>query len=261
MVGRLVFTTRAFLSGQTPGGVLLLVVLGLMACGRYGFTDLGHAAVSDGAALRDVAQGSGASARYVQSFAGTGAGTMSTFSVTPVQIGDALVVQAYCGSSAKPTQVVLDAPGWTFQRVSPIVGAGVTKDFVASFVAVVPSIEATVVTATWSVAACDLGLGAVGDEFADTAGQLLDLVRDHAEGFGVNDCATAVATEPGDLVWGACTGSVAAIGPTFSKGADDGGGDWTEYQTSAVAAAATPVTFANGPGQDFVITAVTLRHR
>ena len=258
MVNRFVRTTRAVLSGQTPGGVLLLVVLGLTACGRYGFTDLGHAGVSDGAALRDVAEGSGASARHVGAFWAMGD---VHFSVMPMQIGNALVIQVYCGSSAKPTEVVLDAPGWTFQRVSPIVGAGVTKDYVASFVAVAPSIEATVVTATWSVAACDLGLGMVGDEFADTAGQLLDLVRDHAEAFGVNDCATAVATEPGDLVWGACTGTVAAIGSTFSKGTDDGGGDWTEYQTSAVAAAATPVTFTNGPGQDFVITAVTLRHR
>ncbi|CAN5216944.1 hypothetical protein BH11MYX1_BH11MYX1_28540 [soil metagenome] len=244
--------------------VSVLFLFGWAACGRYHFTDLDLAtdgAVSDGAAVSDVDAESGLQAHYVQSFVGTGAGTMSTFSVTPVRIGDALVVQTYCGSSSKPTEVVLEAPGWTFERVSPIVGAGVAKDFVASFVAVVPSIETTVVTATWSVAACDLGLGSVGDEFADTADQLLDLVLDHAEAFGVNDCATAVATAPGDLVWGACTGNVVAIGPAFSKGADDNGGDWTEYRTAAVAAAATPVTFANAPGQDFVITAVTLRHR
>ncbi len=262
VTGELFPISRAVLAGSRPGLFLLLLWgAGSGACGRSHFDDLDRASdgsISDGAEASD---GPGLTPHYVQSFVGTGQGNASTFSVTPMAIGDAVVVQAYCGSSGNPTDVALDAPGWTFQRVSPIVGAGQTKDFAASFVAIVPTKQTTVVTATWAVAACDLGLGSVGDEFADTADQLLDLVVDSAEAYGVGDCTTAVASAPGDLVWGACTGNVVATGAGFAKGADDGGGDWTEHQVVGGGSAATPVTFANGTGRDFVITAITLRHR
>jgi len=65
--------------------------------------------------------------------------------MTPIRVGDALVVQAYCGSSEVPTDVSLGAPGWTFLRVSSIIGNSTVKDWAASFVAIVPT---TLQTAT-----------------------------------------------------------------------------------------------------------------
>jgi hypothetical protein len=132
----------------------------------------------------------------------------------------------------------------------------------ASVGAIAPTVASTVFTVSWTVTGgCD-GQDNLGDEFTnnDATGGTTTF-DDHAEAFGNANCAATVTTRNADdAVWVACDveGGVTALGSGFTKGADDGVNDWSEYVvTSDPTNTAVPATFV-GPGE-FAVSAVTIK--
>jgi len=178
-----------------------------------------------------------------------GDGTTDTFDVTTAA-GDAIVLLVGCEAGAMPPAAVdLSAPGWTFAEMSPPLASGAL--YAASFAAIAPSAGTHAFTATWS-SSCMRRI-ALGDEFAGVA-------TFAANGEASSGCSTTIAPAPNQAVWAACylnTG-VVAPGHGFTKGADDGFGDWSEY---ALASAPDQVTFELATANEELVEAVALRPR
>lgn len=195
---------------------------------------------------------------------GQNVGTTDSFTVHAEHTGDAIVVHAYCGAAAMPTAVALEASGWTFTQINPIVGSTSPADWAAGFGAIAPDTVTATFTVTWTVADCGFGLDTLSDEFTNndpTGGTTTFSAR--AEAYGTGDCVTQIPSgAPGDMIWAGCSAGVLGTGPGFSKAADDGGGNWTEYRvTTDSKGTLEPISFANQAAHDFIVTAVTIHQR
>jgi hypothetical protein len=232
------------------------ILLAVTACGRIDF-DAQRA--SDASAGGD---GATTGITYVQPFVGRhipmGANTFTdTFTGPAMQAGDAVLIHAYCYSAA-PTSVAITAPGWTF---TPI-GFTVSNSYAAaSLGAIAPNTAVTTFTVTWTApVACDY-IDELGDEFRGV--DPLSPFESHVETGQTGTCGATISTlTANDAVWAACTTNfVQATAAGFSKGADDGDGDWTEYRiTTDPAGTVEPVTFATTTTTaQNVMTAVTIR--
>jgi hypothetical protein len=231
----------------SKGWILLGVVA---ACGRVDF-----------GALTDVAPGNAPAVAWVQPFTAKFTPTTSTlsdtFTAAAAQAGDAVVIHAYCHNST-PTGVSIAAPGWSFA----LLGLGGSNGyFAASLGAIAPDAASATFTVTWTSATnCDF-IEEIGDEFTGNSAMPFDA---HAETATMGACdATVITQSANDAVWGACTTNfVSAVGPGFSKGADDGDGDWSEHEVTADPAN-TPeqVTFQATAQAQNVMTAVAIQPR
>jgi hypothetical protein len=237
-------------------------------CGRVGFEARTNNAGDAAGGATDAAGDGGGAQRIawvkaiVAKWDGTSGTTGETFTVSASHASDAILLYASCHSNSMPSQFSVTAPGWTFTTLSQITGSAATNVWAASVGAIAPDVTSTSFTLTWTVTGgCD-GQDDLGDEFThnDPAGGTTTF-DDHAEAFGNGTCAATVTTRnPNDAVWFACDveGGVTALGSGFTKGADDGVNDWSEYEvTSDPANTAVLATFV-GPG-NFAASAVTIK--
>jgi hypothetical protein len=218
---------------------VVAVAVCLLSCGRIGF---------------DASE-----VTWVQSFAHShiGSGTQQSVEARALASGDAVVLAATCTTSTAQTGVTVSAPGWTFAPVTPLDGAAAAVHWAASFGAIAPDTAHTVVTATWDLP-CDTGMTLFADEFANAAqGGGTSTFDNHAEDHGAGACTATVATSrPGEIVWGVCDAfnHASAPGPGYTKGADDGVGDFAEYKVSTGATE----TLSYVGGSKFVALVVTI---
>jgi hypothetical protein len=231
-------------------------LLALTACGRIGFDDVG----GGGGGGTSEAGSSGAI-----SWAGAVVGRFlatphpgDTFTAQARAAGDAIVVHVACGSSTQPPTVTMTAAGWSFSPISPLSGSAAIG-WVASFGAIAPDTSPVAVSVYWGTL-CDLS--ELGDEFTNVDPTIT--FDGHAEASGSGNCAGTITTShDGDAIWAGCStfgNTVTATGPGFTKGADDGNGDWSEYAiTTDPAGSLEAVTFASS--SVFAMTMAALKPR
>jgi hypothetical protein len=234
-------------------------VLALAACGRVGFDARPANDAAPDVAAADAAHDAALAAiAYVQPFAARhpGAGATDTFTTAAAHTGDTIVIEVACSDATAPSAVSLTAPGWTFTPLDAVAGAASTQLYAASFVATAPDAAMVTVTVTWTGSTCQVGKAELGDELANVA-----TVDAHVLVPGTGACGGGVVTgHANDAVWGACfdATSITGVGPGYAKGADNGGGDWSEYKlTTDPAGTLEQVTFAS-PAVGFVLAAATL---
>ena len=239
--------------------MLRAALLGLAACGRVGFDarTASDAMVADAAAdgARDAAL---APVSYVGVFAARhpGAGATDTFTAAAGAAGDTIVILVACSDATAPTSVTLTAPGWTFALLDALAGSPTTQLYVASFHAAAPDTANATFTVTWSGSTCQVGKAELGDEFANVAA-----IDAHTIGGGNGACSAQLATgHANDAIWGACfdATSITAVGPGYTKGADNGGGDWSEYKLTADPAGTIEQVTFQSPNVGFEIATASL---
>ncbi|MGE5184838.1 MAG: hypothetical protein ACM31C_22355 [Acidobacteriota bacterium] len=243
----------------------LACVLFASACGRVGFDAL---AARDGAGDAAADTTPTGTVTWVKVFVGQAVttGTLTdTWTVAAAHAGDAVVIHVFCESTAAPTAYSITASGWTFTPLSPITGpAG--GFYAASAGAIAPDTAATAFAVTWSGTASCTFVDELGDEFTgnDPAGGSVTFGAHAQVAAGTGDCTAALTTpDTNDALWAACTTNcVSAVGPGFTKGADDAHCDWSEHRSSTDAAG-TPetVTFATTAQTSYVMTAATIKPR
>lgn len=241
------------------------------ACGRVGFKLLDDAAASAdtlaGAPADAAADAPPARIVHVGAFVArnAGGGATETFTAQAHAAGNAVVVQVSCAGTAVPNAVTLTAPGWTFQQLGGVTASSVSPQRSATFVAIAPDAVGATFSVAWSGSACSDGKNDVGDEFAmvDPAGGALTFDGASATE-GTGDCVGTIPLgHTAGAVWAACNSdnSVNAVGPGFTKGADDNVGDWSEYMlTDHRAGTIESVAFDNDD-VGFVLSMVTLKPR
>ncbi|HEY4177243.1 MAG TPA: hypothetical protein VGM90_10440 [Kofleriaceae bacterium] len=229
----------------------------LAGCGRIDF----DGRLADAPIASDVRVDAPAPIMYAQSVVATGFnGSTTTFTFTPMHVGDAVLIQVGCfGNSSNPL-VALVAPGWTFEPLGALMaGPG---QFAQTLAAIVPDLTPVTVTETWTNISCGSG-GAIGDELTnvDPTGGAVTFDA-HVETSGVGDCSADITTgNDNDAIWAGCqsNASVLSVGPGFTKRTDDGG-DWTETKvTTDPAGTVEHVTFGNTAGQGFSLGVVTVK--
>lgn len=234
----------------------------LAACGRIGFAEQQRTGDAAGDATRDAP----ADARpdvppgvigYVGAFAQQHPGPGSTDSfTTTATAGDFIVLQVSCGTtSTAPTGVSVSATaGWSFAVTSASAfNVGLTS---FAYAATAPVTGPVTVNVTWAGTTCDIGLAEIGDEFEHVFS-----VDNSLTAGGTGDCvSTMTAHFANEAVWAACFAdtSLLGIGAGFTKGADDMGGDWTEYKlTSDPISTQETATFHNS-NSSYMMTGMTL---
>jgi hypothetical protein len=228
------------------------------ACGRIGFE-----ATSDGAPPDVTAT----PISWVKTFAAQWTAVTPmltyTFQSAASAAGDAIVLEVFCQNTTAPTGVTLSAPGWTFTQLGALVGSTANLYWGTSFGAIAPNTASATFTATWTAPASCSYLDALGDEFAgaDPTGGVATFDA-HAEASSVGNCATSVTTKAAnEAVWAACSvGMATGPGATYTKSADDGDGDWSEYKlTSDAANSIEAVEFVTTTGTaPYVVAVVTI---
>jgi hypothetical protein len=227
------------------------------ACGRLGFD---AARVGADAAPDANADAQHVPIAYVQPFIARhpGAGANDTFTIQALAADDMIVFQASCSDTTmNPASIAVSAPGWTWLALDPITGDPATMLWSATFAARAPDTTPATMTVAWASTACNVGKGELADELAGVASVgLASTVH------GTNDCTGTINTEgANEAVWGACFTATAlvAVGPGYTKGADDGGGDWAEYKiTTDPASTVETVSFTNA-AVGYVLSMITLR--
>jgi hypothetical protein len=189
--------------------------------------------------------------------------TVHSFTAQAQNAGDAIVIHLNCGSSMTITGVTITAPGWSLTPIGPLTGSMGTALWSQSFGAIAPDVASAQFAVTWSGGTCDSATTDLGDEFTgNSTGGGAATFDSHAEAFGTGNCVTTITTASADdAVWAACaTASLQSIGSGYTKSADDGTGDWSEYKlTTDPAGSAESVTFTNN--NLFVLTAATIKPR
>jgi hypothetical protein len=253
-----------------------LMVVVFAACGRYGFEVHGGASDSgasdsgaSGSGTSDDAQRDGATASpvsWVKTFVAqfNSAATLTDTFDGAAAAGDAVVWQAFCGNGVEPSAVTVAAPGWTFVQIGSITGSTTSGYWGTSFGAIAPDAASTKVTVTWTAATACANVIELGDEFAGVDTSSASSAFDtHAELLSDGNCVTSLTTgAANEAVWAACTvNTVTSCGSGYTKSADDGHGDWSEYKLTTDPAHTTEgVMFETATGTDgYLVTAVALR--
>jgi hypothetical protein len=235
-------------------------LLAVAACGRVGFASMPDGGSDGGGPPARIAH----VAPFVQRNGGVGAS--ESFTAQAHAAGDAIVIQVGCGSSAPPTGVAVSAPGWTFTQLHAITSSTISNENAATFGAIAPDTNSVTVAVSWQGSgACNISKNDVGDEFAmtDPAGGSItfDAAMQTEDSGTKGNCVGTVSTgHAGDAVWAACdsAASVQGVSAGFSKGADDGVGDFAEYRvTTDPAGAAEPIEIGNSVG--YVLSMVTIK--
>jgi hypothetical protein len=228
-----------------------MLVCALAGCGRLGFASR-NAGTNDGSSADTATAASVSYVGVVIAQQGVATGTVDSFAAQAQQAGDLFVLAVECDNGG-PTSVTVDAPGWSVAVVGPIAHMAANRS-IASFAATAPDTTPTTFTVNWfGTAACG-GLTELANEFATTSGSLS--VDGHAEalsGTG-SPSATVTTASDDDAIWAACSsaGSLLAVGAGFSKGADDGHDDWSEYELASGPAGPHTVMFASAGAQSAV---------
>ena len=241
------------------------VVIVACACGRVGF-DARISGVGGG----DGNGGDGASGavQWVKTFVAQGAsiGGFTDSFVSAATAGDAVVLQVFCASTTAPSAVTLTAPGWTFAQLGAITGSTSSGYWGTAFGAIAPDNASQTFFIAWTVAQECTFADELGDEFTgvDPTGGTTTFEA-AANLVASGDCTTSVTTRhAGDAVWAACTvNTITAPGAGFTKSADDGNGDGSEYKlTSDPANTVEAVGFMTATGMNgYLVSAVAIKPR
>jgi hypothetical protein len=211
------------------------------ACGRLEFDALtGDHPSPDGATGDAMSDGPSAVIAYVAPSVqrDPGTGPTDTFTARPHAAGNAIVIQVSCAANAVPTAVSVTSPGWTFTQLGGITASASSLQRSATVVAIAPNTDLATIRIAWTGSTCNDSKNHVGGEFGMTA------PGGHAN----------------EVVWAACNSdnSVNAVGQGFTKGADDGAGDWSEYKvTTDPAGTVESVRFRND-NVGYVLSMVTI---
>lgn len=204
----------------------------------------------------------GAPVRWASSFVtNMSPNVPDTFSAQAKAVGDAVVIELYCGGLLAPPTLSVSAPGWSFTQIGGITGkAGF---WAASTVAVAPDKSPAMFNVEAPTDCGNSGIIALGDEFTDNnpSGGSTTFPA-HDETFGYGDCATTLTVpDTGDAIWAGCMvdGAIPAPGVGYSD-ASKVNGDRSEYMI-ATSPGAQLVTFPHPGGLVFAITAVAIRQR
>jgi hypothetical protein len=242
-----------------------------VGCGRV---DFGSAASNTVDAIDDARAmtGSGDTAPTAISYVGPVAmtwmtmGSSITFNLQAANAGDAVVVLFACAGSQMPISGALAGGAWSFSPVTAVYGSAGNQLWGQTFGAIAPDTSPVTITATWTAANCNRGLSVLGDELTgvDPGGGAITFDAD-AEMVGAVGPVTGsvITAHAGDTVWAAAYSGMAltAVGSGYTKAADDGNGDWSEYKLTADPAGTTePVTFSS-PAQPWLLGVVTLKPR
>ena len=161
-----------------------------------------------------------------------------TFSYRPVGTNNALVVLIGCRSPGI-TAMSLTAPGWTFTPISGLVGPSSFFDFISTFGAITPNTAPVTftVTLTGGNGNCTSNDTLVlVDEFSgnDVTGgtTTFDAHNESLDTASSVPCTGAPVTPANnnDAIWYACFDNVTGVSGGYTKGQDDGNGDWSEYK-------------------------------
>ncbi|HEY6249134.1 MAG TPA: hypothetical protein VI685_04190 [Candidatus Angelobacter sp.] len=156
-----------------------------------------------------------------------------TFTLQATNANDAILFGVGCNATGgTPSAVSLSATGWTFTQLSGITG-NATNGFMASFIAIAPNTTSVTATLSWTVSGsnCSGFQNVLADEFSgnDTTGGATTADA-HSQATGSSGCSLSVTpANANDGVWFACNDSVTNVTGSYSKGGDDGAGDWTEF--------------------------------
>ena len=246
-----------------------VVLLAVAACGRIGFdleTRTGGGGAdgggADGGSLDAAPSGPPAWVQVAVARAVHGVASDS-FSLQAKAAGDVVLISLICDETQSAPTVTLTVPGWTLVAVDPVLAfanSGGGTIYETTYVATAPNTAATAASVTWSQTCITNGIE-LGDEFENVS----STIDAHATGSGSGSvCSADVTTaHADDMLWGACTPSVAVAAPGsgFTQGADPGVGAKTEYEAT-MAPAGTPetVAYANDNGT-YLMEAVALAPR
>lgn len=181
----------------------------------------------------------------------------NTFSYTASTTGDGLLFQISCAASTTVSATSMSATGWTFTQIGSINGT-TTTGFGALFRAYAPNTSAATVTFSFTATTggCGAFMNVLVDEFSGmNATNFVDVSTPGTGTTGI--CSYSVTpTVNNDALWGGCNGAVTAVGAGFTKGADDTGGDWSEYKLlsgGSGSAQTVPFTGTSGPWEGFAV--------
>lgn len=193
----------------------------------------------------------------------TSSASTATFTTSATNSNDAICIQAAAAANTLPTGVTITASGWTFTQIAPASGMTTWPSVAsaASLCAISPNTTSVTFTVTFTGGANFSATSILGDEFSgnDTTGG--------ATTFDAQGAATATSGAPtvnvtpannDDGVWGAAQDNTSAVGSGYTKGADDTGGDWTEWKIlSGGSGTPTTVNFSGTGG--YIMQAVTIK--
>ena len=232
----------------------LLVIAMLAACGRFDFD-----------ASLDATPPISGPITHANAFVNVQSSALSTthtFAASAQAAGDLVLLHIYCGSVDAATSMTLTAPNWAFTELGQI-GNDSVGEYVYTVAAIAPDTTSATFTVVWTTTSGCQTSDDLGDEFGGTY-DLATAIDSHDETTGDNDCVASVTTRHADdAVWAGCTTlTVSGIATGYTKGADDGHGDWTEYRlASDPDDTVESPTFTNTSGKAFVMTAVALSAR
>ena len=161
-----------------------------------------------------------------------------TINYTPVASNDALVVLVGCRTQGV-TGISLSAPGWTFTPISGLVGPSGFFDYISTFGAITPNTAPVTLTVTFggNVGDCSNNdTTMLIDEFSgnDTTGgtTTFDAHNESLDPAAVT-CTGAPVTPANNngAIWYGCFDNVTGVTGGYTKGQDDGIGDWSSYKT------------------------------
>lgn len=197
--------------------LLWLLVVGLLVPSPS-FAAVAHVADMEGACSSGTASGI---------WANTTCGSGGTFSYTAAGSGNGVVLFVSCDATSEPT-VSLAATGWSFSQIGPMVGSA-TAGYAGLFRAYAPNTSAATVTVTSSLS-CNSFASVLIDEFSGVDptdfAENADATYDDVAG-----CSLSVTPDSNDTaIWFGCKDDVSFIGGSYTKGADDTFGNWTEWR-------------------------------
>src|SRR5215469_4107662 len=156
-----------------------------------------------------------------------------TFTLQASNANDAILFGVGCNATAAtPSAVNMSATGWTFTQLSGITGSA--GAFMASFIAIAPNTTSITATVSWTVSgnSCAGFQNVLADEFSgnDTTGGTTTADA-HNQATGGSGCSLSVTpANANDGVWFACNDTVTAVTGSYTQGANDADGDWTEFK-------------------------------
>jgi hypothetical protein len=205
---------------------LAAIVVAIVACGRVGFESrVASDAETDGALPATI--------QYVKPIAQRhpGAGSADSFVVQASAAGNAIVLQVACSLTPPPTSLNVNAPGWSLREIGTFGTFNGLRT--ALFTALAPDTQPVTMTITWNMSCA--GKSELGDEFTNNALDPIAAFGAGVQSGSMGSCTSTITTERDNAaVWSACFSSlsVTAIGSGYSMGADNDGGDWTEYKVT-----------------------------
>ena len=196
----------------------------------------------------------------VVAYAGALVGTTSldTFTINPARGGDALVFHFSCSAVAEPMLALTSSR----MMITKLGSAGQPLFWAASFVAIAPDTQSTIVNVSASSSCIDGMITILGDDFTgnDPRGGS-DTFDAHAEAAGDGPCGAHVITQHDrDAVWAGCTvsGVLAGPGAGYTLGAADTSGNGAEYKLTTDAAGSDEAISFDSNNM-FVISAITIK--